>query len=1706
MKKLVLLVLFLPYILLAQGLVVELDHDSFGCSDDTLTPNAFNFYARISNTDSEPYCNAIVTLRLTGASGIAIISGANPRNIGTIGAGHTNIVSWRLKADEAAYGESFQAMVEIRSDRDILLLDSPDGYAHSSMDIMGYDYTLVSPTDFLSIDLADFEILYVGWHMSITTNSALNYRASDIEAWWRDGGNILVSAQIERYRLGWLPLEVDYTPKDLEEISVLNPNHYILCGADGVGGGNDLTADRLSDWVISSHCYFTSWDEDYLTLTTVDYTSLPSMLVANYAYDDDEGRIVLVGQEFETHIPRPYTGPEGTWPDTLMRRVFDYLSYPNTIYKSIIEVDIINCGVKDREPPTAQLTIPTPGIISACVEQEVVIAVEDSSPIDTSSIIVQVAGQTFTPDSHQLTYADGEIIFLPEPGFYDPNSEINIELTDIEDIYGNGISSPITWSFYSDFTAPVIEDIIPVPYSFVIAETPDIAFKLYDLSTELNNLTLTMEGRTFDLISPSVEWVDSIFTLHTAAAGLSFEHNDTTRICIHSEDKPDVCSPNVLDTCWDIYFSMNGPVMHILYPDTGTISSCPDDDMKILLEHDKPLDFATVELKLDTITFTSESLQLLLHKDTLVFSSLRSVFPAGGKIDAELLSAHDALGNPLQNPSGWHFTLDFSTPAFRANYSEYTTLSPKYDQLDIDIYEALSAINHSVTRLAIGSVELPVDSSIGYLSGAADSLKLALNISEIRPCIAGKDTVKIYLTVEDNPDSCGPNILDTCLTYLIDISPPIASLIYPPDNAISACPHQIIKIFVREPAIPNGVLRDKLRLNIEGDEYELDDTELTMHADTLTFEPCTAWNDGDTIDIVLFGLEDSLGNLQDSVYHWRFIAALSPPECTPLSPLPYEIINALEPEIKFTLNDSISGVNYDALRLVVNGVCCSSAIEIEGDTVIYDIAADPLLSFAGGEYIELCVYFEDTPDLCAPNTDSLCWSFSISSEGPVAMPISPPDSTISSCRDGAVIFVLFDADGIKDSSVLVQVNSDTFSYADDNISIANDTLIIRPNTGTWDKNATISVTPLQVYDRLGNALEIPAPSITFFTDFSPPRILAINPPGGDTLDSLCSTISFELYDSIAGLALNSSKVYLLGTELSVNFDAIAFNLCSLDINTLDMDSMVVALDLYDKAELCGANDTSYSFVYYFERRAPEAHLVAPAEDKIFACELLEIVLVLNDVSGVVDSSISLSVNEHYLSLGSRNVTYEDETLKIVLDSLSAWGDETLTVTLQKAYDNFGNSIDTSLYTWKFLLDFDRPFINYHTPSEGSIVMTQRPRIAFIPADFTSGVELDTTLIEIDGIELSLAAPDVSISGDTVLINTGSAIFNFGENDTVDVCVTLFDRSDTCGPNSSISCWRFYIEMLQPADDTIKTIMLLPTNNSISACSLQEVKIFLESLTELAFDSTVLTVQGASFTLGRPELSQAGDTLIFIPPDNFYEHRRAVEVKVDGLSNEAGFTLENELAGTFKVDFTPPYVQPDERLRTGVITPSDDYLSFSIHDSIAPIARASINIEVNGNDIENFSLEPIAGSPSDLEVLLPIDEGVIIWDSITISVTFSDAVSYCKANADSAVWVLFTRTPGACKARPNPFTPNGDGINDVIVFDYPQMYERDATIKIFDAYNHLVVEKILFKVSRKSEFDGRIWRAEDKELSAGLYIYVIEVDNKVKCSGTFTIVK
>jgi len=171
----------------------------------------------------------------------------------------------------------------------------------SVVDLTGIAFTEVSTVGFETVNLNDYDVLFISDLYSSAVQTALYNKKepTTIEAWINTGHGVLTLSSVEcKDLLAWLPGAVrpSCTVDDSDTVTIFDPTHPVMTG---------LTNAGLSGWGQSAHGYFSSIPTDLTTLAKADFLwNTPThsdavVLAGTYG----SGRVVVATLHANGHAP-----------------------------------------------------------------------------------------------------------------------------------------------------------------------------------------------------------------------------------------------------------------------------------------------------------------------------------------------------------------------------------------------------------------------------------------------------------------------------------------------------------------------------------------------------------------------------------------------------------------------------------------------------------------------------------------------------------------------------------------------------------------------------------------------------------------------------------------------------------------------------------------------------------------------------------------------------------------------------------------------------------------------------------------------------------------------------------------------------------------------------------------------------------------------------------------------------------------------------------------------------------------------------------------------------------------------------------------------------------------------------------------------------------------------------------------------------------
>ena len=230
----------------------------------------------------------------------------------------------------------------------------------------------------------------------------------------------------------------------------------------------------------------------------------------------------------------------------------------------------------------------------------------------------------------------------------------------------------------------------------------------------------------------------------------------------------------------------------------------------------------------------------------------------------------------------------------------------------------------------------------------------------------------------------------------------------------------------------------------------------------------------------------------------------------------------------------------------------------------------------------------------------------------------------------------------------------------------------------------------------------------------------------------------------------------------------------------------------------------------------------------------------------------------------------------------------------------------------------------------------------------------------------------------------------------------------------------------------------------------------------------------------------------------------IVVELDSAEDILGYELDSTYSWTFYIDTEPPVITLLEaEILLHLIEP---VISWNIIDYGAGVDELSIAIFADSDELHVGD----AGVTFD-GVTLTFDAAGAGYDleseDLLTCIEACDLAQFCGANcADTTCIIISLAKDTPCEIWPIPFTPNDDGANDVVWFEYPNMQFEGAFVELFDLEGRRVFSENFPPGLPESVISWDGFRNNSKKAVPGTYLYVITRGGQVLCKGTLVLVR
>ena len=420
----------------------------------------------------------------------------------------------------------------------------------------------------------------------------------------------------------------------------------------------------------------------------------------------------------------------------------------------IFSADLGTTTESDTIPPTITLVQPEPNIYTSCIDQEIILLLEDNDELDTNSIEIRIDGENYTLADPSLTFRHDTLYWIPSYGF--PNGDtVEVSLISCADTSGNSADSlPYQFQFIIDLAPPVCISPQPAPDTSISNRQPLITIDIIDSLSGVDTANIRLyvdevERTRFTFADNQLRFLPYS----------PFNQYDTVSTCIRGvRDMAMGCGVNVADDlCWTFYIEPTPlprdtipPQAHIIYPIPGTKTANPRQNAKFYINDNTLIDLYSIEVQANETFFAFPNSRLAIHNDTLIFTPLEDWLEGNNIL--QLTALTDTAGNSASDlPLEITMLSDFTPP-------EITDPIPVPDTVILPQESLLvsATIRDTLSGLEADSLELIINDEV-IEDFSFDTVDGILSYY-YRPGIS--DTV-VYVCIANAADSTtenGPNI------------------------------------------------------------------------------------------------------------------------------------------------------------------------------------------------------------------------------------------------------------------------------------------------------------------------------------------------------------------------------------------------------------------------------------------------------------------------------------------------------------------------------------------------------------------------------------------------------------------------------------------------------------------------------------------------------------------------------------------------------------------------------------------------------------------------------------------------------------------------------------------------------------------------------------------------------------------------------------
>lgn len=408
-------------------------------------------------------------------------------------------------------------------------------------------------------------------------------------------------------------------------------------------------------------------------------------------------------------------------------------------------------------------------------------------------------------------------------------------------------------------------------------------------------------------------------------------------------------------------------------------------------------------------------------------------------------------------------------------------------------------------------------------------------------------------------------------------------------------------------------------------------------------------------------------------------------------------------------------------------------------------------------------------------------------------------------------------------------------------------------------------------------------------------------------------------------------------------------------------------------------------------------------------------------------------------------------------------------------------------------DTSPPFATGHRPAKGATNVPLDTDIRVEVRDELAGVDRNSLTMQVDG---QLVSPTITPVPQGFLLQYKPAQ-NFRYNATVQVVVRARDLAQPANVMTSDTLRFSTIRDVEPPFTTDHQ----PAKGSSNASPNTNIMLHVRDLVAgVDLSTIVMTVNGATVSSTKTGVLQ-DYKVEYDPPGNFAPGDTVrVSIAAQDLSFPPNVMARETYAFVIGQELPDLAVTSLRPVGTFFVGLQGEVVGEIANAGSADASRAfSVQFRVDGGTQKDTTFSKLTtGEKATLR--LPLRFQTTGTHEVELVVDVGDKIrEVTEANNSQKLVVQISQTALSNRlvARPNPFTPNNDGYNDQIEFDYSGLGLRNPSLQIFDA-NGIPVWSSHNGVGGQFIWNGRDDRG--REVLPGVYLYSVRDQGNNVASG------